>query len=62
VGGLALLFGYSWAALRRVKRPVSNELMKFHRRDQMQKLRSILLTLITLKKVNNFQLVPEREQ
>jgi glycosyltransferase involved in cell wall biosynthesis len=62
VGGLALLFGYSWAALRRVKRPVSNELMKFHRRDQMQKLRSILLTLITLKKVNNFQLVHEREQ
>jgi glycosyltransferase involved in cell wall biosynthesis len=31
-GGLALLSGYCWAALRRAQRPVSNELMRFHRR------------------------------
>jgi glycosyltransferase involved in cell wall biosynthesis len=55
-GGLALLFGYCWAALRRVKRPVSTELMRFHRRDQMHKLRTILRSVFRLKKVDNFSL------
>jgi len=53
-GGLALLFGYSWAAIRRVKRPVSAELVRFHRRDQMQKLKAILLSGSGLKKVDSF--------
>jgi len=53
-GGLALLFGYSWAAIRRVKRPVSPELVRFHRRDQMQKLKAILLSGSGLKKVDSF--------
>jgi Glycosyl transferase family 2 len=53
-GGLALLFGYSWAAIRRVKRPVSAELVRFHRRDQMQKLKAILLSSSGLKKVDSF--------
>ena len=39
VGGLALGAGYFWAALRREKRPVSPELVAFHRREQMQRLR-----------------------
>lgn len=56
IGGLALLLGYSWAALRRVKRPVSNELMKFHRQDQMNKLKAILRSLVRGKKVHNFSL------
>jgi glycosyltransferase involved in cell wall biosynthesis len=55
-GGLALLSGYCWAALRRVKRPVSNELMRFHRREQMKKLEAVLRSLMRLKKVNNFAL------
>ena len=38
--GLALGLGYGSAALRRLKRPVSKELMAFHRREQMRKLRS----------------------
>lgn len=54
IDGLALLFGYGWAALRRTKRPVSRELMRFHRREQMKKLGGIFHTLVTLKKVNNF--------
>jgi len=41
VGGLALGAGYAWALLRRVKRPVSTELIEFHRHEQMQRLRSI---------------------
>ena len=48
VGGLALLFGYCWAALRRIERPVSPELMRFHRNEQMRKLRSVLPSFMTL--------------
>jgi poly-beta-1,6-N-acetyl-D-glucosamine synthase len=53
-GGLALLFGYTWAALRQVKRPVSRELMRYHRRDQMQKLRGIFGSLFRLRKIDAF--------
>ena len=55
VGGLALLAGYCWAALRRMKRPVSRELMCFHRREQMKKLRAILGAVLRFKKVDNFR-------
>src|SRR6184192_4233266 len=33
---LGLFFGYCWAALRRVKRPVTPELIYFHRREQIR--------------------------
>jgi hypothetical protein len=39
LGGLMLLFGYGWAAIRRVKKPVSADLVTFQRREQMQRLR-----------------------
>ena len=39
VDGAALGFGYLWAFIRREKRPVSKDLMRFHRKEQMQKLR-----------------------
>ena len=55
-GGLALLLGYGWAAIYRVKRPVSDELMRFHRREQMKKLKTILRSLFRFKKVDNFRL------
>lgn len=58
-GGLALLCGFCWAALRRVKRPVTDELMKFHRADQMKKLKSILRSMCRLKKLDNFRLETE---
>jgi glycosyltransferase involved in cell wall biosynthesis len=54
-GGFALLLGYVWAALRRVKRPVSDDLMQFNRREQMKKLTAILRSLFRLKKVDNFR-------
>ena len=38
-GGLALGIGYLWALLRRVERPVSPELIRFHRREEMQRLK-----------------------
>jgi hypothetical protein len=56
--GAALLGGYCWAAARRIRRPVSRELMRFHRREQMKKLRSIFRTLLKLKKVDNFRAEP----
>lgn len=39
LGGLSLLAGYTWALLTRCERPVDAELMAFHRREQMQRLR-----------------------
>jgi hypothetical protein len=54
LGGLALGFGYLTASVRRLERAVSDELMQFHRREQMKKLKSILGRLVLLKKVDNF--------
>ena len=56
LGGLALLAGYAWAALRRVKRAVSPELMHFHRREQMKKLGAIVRTVLSFKKLDSFRL------
>ncbi len=40
--GLALETGYLWSFLRRVERPVTHEFVKFHRREQMARLKSKL--------------------
>lgn len=56
VGGGALLCGYVWAAARRAPRPVSHELMAFHRRDQMRKLRAIGRRMLRLRAVDPFSL------
>jgi biofilm PGA synthesis N-glycosyltransferase PgaC len=60
IDGLALLSGYCWAAIRRMERPVSRELMRFHRREQLKKLRAIFRTLLRFKKIDNFSLLTER--
>jgi glycosyltransferase involved in cell wall biosynthesis len=59
VEGLALGLGYGWAAVRRAKRPISKELMVFHRREQMRKLRAILKSAITFKPIDKFKLLSE---
>jgi len=43
IGGLLLLAGYGWSLITGVKRPVSSELMEFHRHEQMSRLRHKLL-------------------
>jgi glycosyltransferase involved in cell wall biosynthesis len=58
--GMALLAGYCWAATRRMKRPVSRELMRFHRKEQANKLRAIFRSLLRFRKVENFSLLTER--
>jgi biofilm PGA synthesis N-glycosyltransferase PgaC len=55
--GLCLGSGYASAFVRRIKRPVSAELMKFHRREQLVKLRAILGSVLRLRRVDNFQVV-----
>lgn len=51
--GLALFLGYCSAAIRRIPRAVSPELMRFHRREQMQKLRAILGSLLRIRRADN---------
>jgi biofilm PGA synthesis N-glycosyltransferase PgaC len=60
VEGAALLAGYCWAAMQRTKRAVTPELMHFHRREQMKKLRTIFGRLLRFKKVDSFRLATER--
>jgi poly-beta-1,6-N-acetyl-D-glucosamine synthase len=55
VDGAALGLGYLWAVVSRQPRPVSKDLMRFHRGEQMRKLRSIFKSLLRFRKVNNFQ-------
>lgn len=43
IGGLCLLFGYFWSWATGHERPVSKELVAFHRQEQLQRLRQLLL-------------------
>jgi glycosyltransferase involved in cell wall biosynthesis len=54
LGGCALFAGYFWASLRRVKRLVNREMIRFHRREQMKKLHTILASVLRGKKVDRF--------
>ncbi len=62
LGGIALLLGYVWAALRRANRVVSPELMRFHRHEQMEKLRAIFSTLLRFEKINSFRLTTPKSR
>jgi hypothetical protein len=42
IGGLALIAGYAWCWVRRTERPVSQQLMQFHRGEQLARLRALL--------------------
>jgi glycosyltransferase involved in cell wall biosynthesis len=58
--GVALLAGYCWAAIRRINRPISRELMRFHRKEEMAKLRAIFRSLLRFRPVDSFRLTTER--
>ncbi|PXF59967.1 MAG: glycosyl transferase [Deltaproteobacteria bacterium] len=45
IGGLFFFMGYALAFLRGIERPVSNELLRFYRHEQMVRLRRILCNL-----------------
>ncbi|MGE0706003.1 MAG: glycosyltransferase family 2 protein [Vicinamibacterales bacterium] len=59
-GGAALLCGYVWAAVRRVERPVSPELMRFHRGEQRAKLKAIASSIVQRRPIDKFTLHPVR--
>lgn len=46
VGGSLLLCGYTWAGFTRVERPISNDLVKFIRQEQMQRLKTLFRKII----------------
>jgi glycosyltransferase involved in cell wall biosynthesis len=54
LGGIALLLGYCWSALRRERRPISNDLLRFHRQEQMRKLGAIFGSVCRFKKVEKY--------
>jgi glycosyltransferase involved in cell wall biosynthesis len=54
LGGLALAAGYLSAFLHRMERPVSDELMAFHRKEQMLKLKAIFKSIIRFRRVDSF--------
>jgi hypothetical protein len=41
LGGLYFQLGYLWAALKRMHRPASKELIAFHRKEQMARMRAL---------------------
>jgi glycosyltransferase involved in cell wall biosynthesis len=56
IGGLVILSGYFWAAATRMDRPVSKELIRFHRGEEMRKLKAIASSLIRFKKIDKYGL------
>jgi glycosyltransferase involved in cell wall biosynthesis len=56
VGGLITMCGYLWALITRMERPISTELMKFHRDEEMRKLKAIFHSVIRFKKINRYDL------
>ena len=56
IDGVALMSGYLWGLLTRMERPVTSELIKFHRQEQMHKLKVILKARLTSKKIDKFHL------
>jgi glycosyltransferase involved in cell wall biosynthesis len=56
IGGVALLSGYLWAWMKRMPRPVSKDLVRFHRREQMEKLKIILRNMVHMDMKDKFEL------
>ncbi|MBN1550258.1 glycosyltransferase family 2 protein [bacterium] len=49
-GGILLLTGYAWNCLCRMERPISKDLLKFIRNEQMERLKKTFLYLVMNKK------------
>jgi glycosyltransferase involved in cell wall biosynthesis len=55
-GGAAVGAGYLWASIRRIPRAVSPQLMRFHRQEQLRKLRTIASAALRMERIDNFDL------
>jgi glycosyltransferase involved in cell wall biosynthesis len=60
VGAIALYSGYLSAFLRQMERPVSDELTRFHRKEQMLKLKTIFRSMLGFKRIDNFEVKPSQ--
>ena len=49
VGGLVILSGYMYSLASGVKRPIQPDLLKFHRREQVQRLKDLLSKFVKTK-------------
>lgn len=49
LGGICLLCGYIWSFLKRTERPVSDELIRFHRGEQLTRLKDAFKRLVFRK-------------
>jgi glycosyltransferase involved in cell wall biosynthesis len=58
LGGIALYAGYLSAFLRQMNRPVSDELMQFHRKEELLKLKIIFRTMFKFKRIDSFEVNP----
>ncbi|CUS36563.1 conserved hypothetical protein [Candidatus Nitrospira nitrosa] len=47
LGGVALLAGFIWGVVTRANRPIGRDLIAFHQREQMQRLRDMFRKLFT---------------
>jgi glycosyltransferase involved in cell wall biosynthesis len=56
LGGASLMCGYLWAWMSRVRRPVPDELVRFHRKEQMEKLKFIFSAYLRFKKIDKYTL------
>ena len=55
IGSVGLFWGYCWAWMRQIKRPVTPEMIRFHRGEQMRRLRSIVGSVLRMQKVDSFR-------
>ena len=60
-GGMALFAGYFLSAAKRTDRAVSDELMRFYRREQHARLRQMIRSLLTSGKIENYYVQNEKD-
>ena len=58
IGGVYFIAGYWWGVVTRMNRPVSKELVAFHRAEQMRRLVSVFRRATTLRSPNTAAAVP----
>jgi biofilm PGA synthesis N-glycosyltransferase PgaC len=51
IGGLTLAAGYMYSCLARIERPVTPELLRLHRREQLERLKSLFTHLARTEQV-----------
>ena len=49
IGGLLIFAGYIWGFFKGIDKPISKELVRFRRREQMQRLRNLFLKAIRIR-------------